>query len=91
MRSATPAANGAARIRNWPAAAIDTSNSAATRARIGDITSTPAWLANSARNSTTVGDAKRAGRLAAAAGASQREGTEDMTHDRSGPVSIAMG
>ena len=77
VRSATPAANGAATIRNWPAAAIETSKSAATRARIGDITSTPAWLANSARNSTTVGDANRAGRFATTAGESDTEGIED--------------
>src|SRR3954471_4872587 len=78
VRSATMAANGAARIRSWPASAIETSNSAATRARIGDITSTPAWLANSARNSTTVGEPRSAGRPVAAAGEIGGAETDDM-------------
>jgi hypothetical protein len=56
---ATAAASGAARIRNCPAAAIDTSKSSATSLRIGERTSTPDWLANSARNRTSDGDERR--------------------------------
>ena len=55
VASATPAASGAARMRNWPASAIETPKSDATRPRIGDITRTPAWLAKSARKSTRDG------------------------------------
>jgi hypothetical protein len=53
---ATTAASGAARIRSWPASAIETPKSAATSLRIGDRTSTPDWLANRARKRTSDGD-----------------------------------
>ena len=55
--SAATTASGAARIRSCPAAAIETPKSSATSLRIGDRTSTPAWLATNARKSTSEGDA----------------------------------
>ena len=55
--SAATTASGAARIRSCPAAAIETPKSSATSLRIGERTSTPAWLATNARKSTTEGDA----------------------------------
>ena len=59
VASATPAASGAARIRNCPASAIEIPNSEATSLRIGDMTRMPVWLAKSAKKSTTDGDARR--------------------------------
>ena len=56
--SAATTASGAARIRNCPATAIETPKSSATSLRIGESTSTPAWLATKARKSTSDGDAK---------------------------------
>ena len=55
--SAATTASGAARIRSCPAAAIETPKSSATSLRIGERTSTPAWLATNARKSTSEGDA----------------------------------
>ena len=56
--SAATTASGAARIRNCPATATETPKSSATSLRIGERTSTPAWLATNARKSTSEGDAK---------------------------------
>ena len=63
--SAATTASGAARIRSCPAAAIETPKSSATSLRIGDRTSTPAWLATNARKSTSDGDAKASRAVAA--------------------------
>ena len=84
--SATTAANGAARIRSCPACGDRDVELGRDAARIGDITSTPAWLANSARNSTTVGDASSAGRLGTAAGASEIEVTDGIDQRWPSPI-----
>jgi hypothetical protein len=61
--SAATTASGAARIRSCPAAAIETPKSSATSLRIGDSTSTPAWLARNARKRTRMATgARRNGR-----------------------------
>ena len=66
-RSATTAASGAAKMRSCPAAAIETPKSSATSLRIGERTSTPAWLAKSARKRTSDGDANVSRRAMTAA------------------------
>ena len=63
--SAATTASGAARIRSCPAAAIETPKSSATSLRIGERTSTPAWLATNARKSTSEGDARTSRAVAA--------------------------
>ena len=74
-RSATTAASGAATIRSCPAAAIETPKSSATSLRIGESTSTPDWLAKSARKRTSDGDGRTPNRLARAGGDGTRTGT----------------
>ena len=67
----------AARRRSEAArpAAIETPKSSATSLRIGDSTSTPDWLANSARKSTSDGDGRTPNRLARAGVDGTRTGT----------------
>ena len=54
-------------MRSCPAAAIETPKSSATSLRIGERTSTPAWLAKSARKRTSDGDANVSRRAMTAA------------------------
>ena len=76
--SAATTASGAARIRSCPAAAIETPKSSATSLRIGERTSTPAWLATNARKSTSEGDASAEPPRETACGAAIDAGRELM-------------
>ena len=76
--SAATTASGAARIRSCPAAATETPKSSATSLRIGDRTSTPAWLATNARKSTSDGDAKASRAVPRGASGDASEGWEAM-------------